>query len=57
MGRTPGQALAAIVDDLAQPETCTCGVTTPNAVGMETHLRDVHGMDGTAYPDTKEVKG
>jgi hypothetical protein len=48
------QALAAIVANLAQPETCTCGVTTPNAVGMEAHLRDVHGMDGTAYPSHPE---
>lgn len=49
-GLTGAQVMAAIVADLALPETCTCGTTTPNAVGMEAHLREVHGMDGTAYP-------
>jgi hypothetical protein len=50
MPQTGAQAMAAIMDDLSQPETCTCGTTAPNAWAMEGHLRDVHGMDGTAYP-------
>jgi hypothetical protein len=33
------------------PETCTCGHTAVNAWAMEAHLRDVHDMDGNAYPE------
>jgi hypothetical protein len=43
-------ALDAIIHNLAQPETCTCGHEAPNAMAMEGHLRDAHDMGPESYP-------